>query len=405
MSRLNKTTIPLSKQTAIENKSDATETIVLNENSITEKEKNSEAENKINKTQSSELVINKTATKKNVEEKKPKKQNNAIVIETKNINKTKKKNYFENKKVDESGLGKKVEPTFLADNSVASTNETALAEILHYDLLSYLNATLSDSLNLLPVKSTDEIALPKEKKSFKKFRISFDYYFTNAKHEITPADENLNLYYEKVKQTVSYKNFDQPELSATFFLSKHFGVKAGVTYTEVKEQFQFTVPYTYYKYDYDTTIYYILFPFNPPQQVIEVDSNLLELQAENSYASSLKIKTISIPLQLVYGVDWKKFRLEGVGGVLFDISNKATGTTVNPPDYSVIEIKNKNYFKQGTSYHAKAGVSLYYHVWKNILVQTSFTWQQQLSKQTVKNNLYNKKNKMTGAGAGVSYQF
>ena len=56
MSRLNKTTIPLSKQTAIENKSDATETIVLNENSITEKEKNSEAENKINETQSSELV-------------------------------------------------------------------------------------------------------------------------------------------------------------------------------------------------------------------------------------------------------------------------------------------------------------------------------------------------------------
>jgi hypothetical protein len=207
---------------------------------------------------------------------------------------------------------------------------------------------------------------------------------------------------ERKKEKKIYNGFNMG-VKLLYRTGKNSALAGSVNYASLKENFKFDFKEFYNELQVDTHIYYILFPFAPPQQVTEIDSTISAESRNQLIQQNITISKISVGLEYHYSTPLRNFIIEPFAGIALDLLTLTKGTTNFNNEFENIEAGSVYSKQLQPSVHA--GLQLGYNLNEKMMVFASGGYHYRPAAVTRKNHFYRENYNSTALSLGFRYQF
>ena len=186
-----------------------------------------------------------------------------------------------------------------------------------------------------------------------------------------------------------------------YALNEKLTVSAGIGFSKHNESMQMN--FVDYKKEMfvDSLVYYILFPFLPPLQVVEYDSTIFYIPQQHDINHQLTFKTFSFNAGVGYSIPVGTFNIEPGVNFIVDLFTQVSGNSNFNPAYS--EVKGNDYYDQSIQYGISANLLLGYSASEKITIFVNPAYRYDFTSLKTNPSFYKNRNNVMSVGCGVRY--
>ncbi len=186
-----------------------------------------------------------------------------------------------------------------------------------------------------------------------------------------------------------------------YALSEKLSIGAGIGYSKREESMRMVFTDYTKEMSIDSIIYYILFPFHPPEQVIEIDSTIFYSEHQHDINHKLTFKSFTFNAGVGYSIPIGAFYVEPGVNVSVDLFTQVDGNSNFNSTYT--ETKGSNYYNHSVQYGIAGNVLLGYSVSEKITVFINPSYRYDFTSMKTTPSFYDVKYNRMSLGCGIRY--